>query len=92
MRNGHSLPYTLIDGDSRAKHNSAIIARNKERELARDSSPQIGASRRDDPEMRALSEAQDRARRAMYQEQQRDRDALRLAQDPAWIEHRKWAK
>ena len=60
MRNGHSLPYTLIDEDSRAKHNSTIIARNKERELARDSSPKFGASHRDDPEMRALLEAQER--------------------------------
>ena len=92
MRNGHNLPYTLIDEDSRAGHNKNIIARNKERELARDSSPKFGASRRDDPKMRELLEAQERARRGMYQEQQRDRDALRLAQDPARIEHRKWAK
>ncbi len=92
VRNGHSLPYTLIDEGSRARHNDSIIARNKDNELAKDSSPQFAARLRDDPEMLALLHAQERAGRDLYQEQQRDRDALRLAQDPARIEHRKWAK
>ena len=41
MRNDHSLPYTLFDEGSRVAHNNRIIDANKERELAKDSSPEM---------------------------------------------------
>ena len=49
MRNGHSLPYTLLDEGSRVTHNKRIIEANKERELARDSSPEMKAARAASP-------------------------------------------
>ena len=47
---------------------------------------------REEKEKRGLRETQERARRAMYIEQQRDRDALRKAHGVQSREHQAWAK
>ncbi len=103
-RGERSIPYTLYDHDSRAAHNSKIIEANKQKEReqaagAREDSAQsprprssIHGATREDLDKRELREAQGQARRDMYKEQQRDRDALRLAQDPAKLEHQEWAR
>src|SRR5271166_2251724 len=84
LRGERSIPYTILDQDSRAAHNSQIIEANKlkEREqaaAAREPGAQSPsrARTREGLEKQALLKAQDEARKAMYQEQQRDRDALR---------------
>ena len=98
LRGERSIPYTILDQDSRAAHNSQIIEANKLKEREQTAAREQGAqSPRRDPsretlEERALLKTQGEARKAMYQEQQRDRDALRQAQEPAKLEHRKWAK
>ncbi len=100
IRGERSIPYTLFDQDSRAAHNAHIIEANKEKEreqaaAAREPGGQSSRPQpapREDQEKRQLREAQAEARKAMYREQQRDRDALRLAQEPAKLEHEKWAK
>ncbi len=99
-RGERSIPYTMFDQDSRAAHNSHIIEANKqkERDQAAGTSPNGAQSlrphtaTREDQEKRVLRKAQGLARREMYKEQQGDRDALRRAQNPAKIEHQKWAK
>jgi hypothetical protein len=96
IRGERSLPYTLYDHDSRARHNSEIIAGNKQREQERSSAhpqaPRSPFALREQEEKRALRETQDRIRRAMYIEQQRDRAALRQAHSVQNHEHRAWAK
>ena len=104
LRGERSIPYTLYDHDSRAAHNSQIIEANKQKEReqaagAREDSAQsprprssIHGATREDQDKRELREAQGQARRVLYQEQQRDRDALRLAQNPAKLEHQEWAR
>ena len=80
-------PYSLLDQGSRAGYNAQIIEANKQREGA------PAAQRREpDPEMQRLLGKQAEARRTLYQEQRRDRDALKVAQNPALIEHRRWAR
>ncbi|MGO9545794.1 MAG: MobA/MobL family protein [Rhodomicrobium sp.] len=103
-RGKRSIPYSMLDHDSRAAHNSHIIEANKQKEReqaagmsangaqSRQPHSSIHGATREDQEKRALREAQGQARREMYKDQQRDRDALRQAQNPAKIEHQKWAK
>ncbi|MGO8842831.1 MAG: MobA/MobL family protein [Methyloceanibacter sp.] len=100
LRGGRSIPYTMLDQDSRAAHNSHIIEANKHKEQDKAAgvirhgaqSPQPNTAAREDQEKRVLREAHAQARRDMYKEQQRDRDALRQSQDPAKLDHQKWAK
>ena len=100
LRGERSIPYTILDQDSRATHNSHIIEANKHREQDRAAgvirhgaqSPQPNTAAREDQEKRLLREAQGQARRDMYKEQQHDRDVLRQAQDTAKLDHQTWAK
>ena len=96
IRGERSIPYTLHDHDSRARHNAEIVEANNQREQERSSAhprrPRSEFAVREEKEKRDLREAQDRARRAMYIEQQRDRDALRKAHGVPNREHQAWAK
>lgn len=106
MRNGHGLPYTLLDEGNRVEHNSRIIARNNERKLAADSSPQMEASLSASPgeprpskpptphqkEHQELEKAHGRIRQTLYEEQKRDRDALTKVQTAASLKHQKWGR
>ncbi len=88
-RGDRSIPYTLFDHESRADHNRHIAEANKNREQA---SPSPHPAAREAQEKRELREAQGRGRKAMYQDQQRDRDALRKAHDAAKLDHQIWAR
>src|SRR5208282_802518 len=100
IRGERSIPYTLFDQASRAAHNAQIIETNKENEREQAAGvrePSGQGSRpqpapREEQDKRQLREAQGEARKAMYREQKRDRDALRLAQDAQKLEHQTWAK
>ncbi len=100
LRGERSIPYTMLDQDSRAAHNSHIIEANKHKEQEKTAgviqhsaqSPRPNAAGREDQEKRVLREAQAQARREMYKEQQHDRDVLRQAQDAAKLDHQTWAK
>lgn len=97
-RGQRTIPYSMLDQDSRAQHNAQIIEFNKRNERAaitakrEETARQFKPNPAKDREKRELREAQDRARRAMYQEQQRDRDALRQAQAAEKQKHQDWAK
>jgi hypothetical protein len=98
LRGERAIPYTMYDQESRARHNAEIIDANRSREQAakeRADSPHYprpSPASHEDQEKRGLREAQDRARRILYQEQQRDRDALRQAQNAVRLGHKKWAR
>jgi hypothetical protein len=104
LRGERTIPYTMLDQHSRAAHNSHIIEANKQKEREQAAATSVNGAQslrphsyihgatREDQEKRALRETQGQARREMYKEQQRDRNALRQSQDPAKIEHQKWAK
>lgn len=87
------IAYSVLDQGSRAEHNAHIVDANKQREaIQRDGTLAAPRQNDKDPEMARLRAAQAEARRAMYQDQRRDRDALKVAQNPARIEHKKWAR
>jgi hypothetical protein len=93
IRGDRSIPYTLFDEDSRAEHNAHIKEANsqKEKESAnRNHAPQPPA--REGIEMRTLRKAQLEARKVLYDDQQQDRDALRLAHEAEKRQHEKWAR
>lgn len=97
VRGQRSIPYTMFDRDSRAGHNAHIKEANKqkEQENARGQAPQNArphTAAREDQEKRTLREAQRQGRRAMYEGQQGDRDALRQAHEAQKLEHMKWAR
>ncbi len=77
-----AIPYSLLDSGTRAEHNARIIEANKER---------AGAAA-ESAELRQLRETQMQARSAMYQDQKRDRDALRQAQAVELNRHQAWAR
>jgi hypothetical protein len=80
-----TIPYSLLDKGSRAERNAEITEGN------RNPGGRTTASR-DHPEQQKLRDAQGDVRRAMYLEQQRDRDALREAQKVQLDQHKDWAK
>ncbi len=97
IRGDRSIPYSLFDHGSRAEHNDHIREANRLKERAKDYEPMNDASRpqgppREDVEKRTLREAQSQARKDMYAEQKRDREALRKAHEAEKNEHQKWAK
>lgn len=94
-RGDHANPYTLLDTGSRAEHNERIKETNRQREAEkRDGQvrgvpqPHMGEGK----EKSALRDKQSAERKAMYQEQMRDRAALRAAQDAQKLEHQKWGR
>jgi hypothetical protein len=95
-RGQRTIPYSMLDQDSRAQHNAEIIEFNKRNERAaakrEETARQFKPNPAKDREQRELREAQDRARRAMYQEQQHDRDAQRQAQTAERQKHQHWAR
>ena len=90
IRGDRSIPYTLFDEASRAAHNAHIKEANGQKEKANGNGHAVGGRvpqppAREDVEKRTLREAQSKALKEMYAEQRHDRDALRLAQEPAKI-------
>ncbi len=67
-------------------------AKSREEEAFQRMAGGMAPRTREDQEKRQLREAHGEARKTMYREQQRDRDALRLAQDAQKLEHQTWAK
>ncbi|MGO9475870.1 MAG: MobA/MobL family protein [Rhodomicrobium sp.] len=97
VRGERSIPYTLFDHGSRVEHNDHIREANRQKEQARDYERSNATLRpqgppREDVEKRTLREAQQQARKAIYAEQQRDREALRRAHEAEKIKHQEWAK
>jgi len=97
IRGERSIPYTLVDHGSRAEHNDHIREANRLKQSAKDYDRLNGVSRpqappREDVEKRTLREAQSQARKDMYAQQQRDREALRKAHETQKNEHQAWAK
>ena len=94
IRGERSIPYTLFDEESRAAHNAHIKEANsqKEKENAngRDHAPQSPPP--EHIEKRTLREAQREAHKALYADQQQDRNALRLAHEAEKRQHEKWAR
>ena len=94
IRGDRSIPYSLFDEESRAAHNAHIKEANsqKEKENAngQDHAPHPPAP--EHIEKRTLREAQSEARKALYADQQQDRDALRLAHEAEKRQHEKWAR
>ena len=89
-----TIPYSQLDQGSRIDHNQKIQEANRSRDAGKDGQDpsKSPANHPEAAEKLALREAQQRARQAMYQEQQRDRDALRAAQDAAKLDHQTWAR
>ncbi len=97
VRGDRSIPYSLFDQGSRAEHNDHIIEANRQKERAKGYERVNGGSRqpgppREDVEKRTLREAQSLARKDLYAEQKRDREALRKAHEAEKNEHQAWAK
>ena len=92
-RGDHANVYTLLDAGSRADYNKRIAEANRQRQV-------VGAKHRvtrnpnsrEAQEKRALRETQSAERKAMYQDQTRDRAALRGAQDAEKLEHQRWGR
>lgn len=96
IRGERSIPYTLFDEASRALHNARIKEANGQKEKV-NGEARVSGDRARPPspeaiEQRTLREGQKEVRKEMYAGQQRDRDALRRAQDEQKREHQKWAK
>lgn len=89
-RGDHANIYTLLDAGSRAEHNQRIIEENKRR--AAGHSEEQTPSQREAEEKRALRERQSVERKVLYQEQARDRVALREAHDAKKLEHQQWGR
>ena len=98
-RGDRTIAYSLLDQMSRVQYNNQIIEANREKEAAetaktyqsRDPLPltplsPLGQERHD------LLKAQAATRKALYEEQKRDREALRKAQMVAKLDHKTWAK
>ena len=98
-RGDRTIAYSLLDQMSRVQYNNQIIEANREKEAAETAktyqsreplpltplSP-LGQERHD------LLKAQAATRKALYEEQKRDREALRKAQMVAKLDHKTWAK
>jgi hypothetical protein len=97
QRGNQTIPYTLLDNGTRAEHNERIKEANKEREAARQQKD-AASNKAPQPEtqealeIRRLQAAQAVPRREMYEEQRRDREALKQAQAAQVQEHKAWAK
>jgi MobA/MobL family len=92
-----AIAYSLLDQASRVQYNEQIIEANREKERAdtdktRQSREPSGPRWRQDKEWRDLLKSQAATRKAVYEEQKRDRDALRMAQEAAKLDHKTWAK
>ena len=72
--------YTVMDNGTRADHNERIKQDSQRPKKAIH------------PKLAELAEVQTEARKAIYREQKRDRDALRAAHNKQISEHKKWAK
>ena len=98
-RGERTIAYSLLDQMSRVQYNNQIIEANREKEAAETAktyqsreplpltplSP-LGQERHD------LLKTQAATRKALYEEQKRDREALRKAQMVAKLDHKTWAK
>jgi hypothetical protein len=96
-RGDRAIAYSLLDQASRVQYNERIIEANREKERAdaaktRQSREPSGPRWRQNKEWRDLLKTQAAARKAVYEEQKRDRDALRMAQAAAKLDHKTWAK
>jgi hypothetical protein len=83
---GRTIPYSLLDAGTRAEHNADIVEGNK------DPANRQQRTWKEHPDQQKLREAQAKVRRGMYDEQKRDRDALRGAQNAQLDQHKGWAK
>ena len=99
IRGERAIAYSLLDQNSRAQHNSQIIDANRQKEQGKAADPHgpgapipLPPITPQEQERHELRETQAQARRAMYQEQQRDREALRQAQIASKLDHQTWAK
>lgn len=91
-RGDHANVYSLLDTGSRAEHNERIREENRRREAGKQNgnAPNGSAPQgREGVEKRDLRERQAAERREMYQEQARDRAALRAAQDAQKLKHQR---
>ena len=95
VRADHANIYTLLDAGSRAEHNQRIAEENRRRDedrlkgiVAEKPKPRGQEGR----EKRELRERQSAERKVMYQDQARDRAALREAQDAQKLEHQRWGR
>ena len=78
------IPYSILDAGTRADYNAGIVAcNNSERERE---------DRKEEADRDPLAVAQRQARRSMYADQQRDREALKAAQQKERSGHATWAK
>ena len=93
-RGDRTIAYSLLDQASRVQYNDRIIETNREKERAdagKARKPSTPRSRQHE-EWRDLLKAQAATRKAVYEEQKRDREALRVAQEAARLDHKTWAK
>ena len=96
-RGDRTIAYSLLDQMSRVQYNNQIIEANREKEQAemtrtyqaREPLPLSPLSRLKQ-EQHNLLKAQAATRQALYEEQKRDREALRNAQKVGKLDHRTW--
>ena len=88
-RGDHANIYSLLDAGSRAEYNQRIVAANRERSNGGMSIGTAGPRSREGIEKRDLRERQAADRKTMYQDQTRDRAALRQAHDAQKLEHQR---
>jgi hypothetical protein len=94
-RGDHANVYSLLDAGSRAEHNNRIIEANRQRASQKANGISSHTDRPLGPEgleKRYLRESQFADRKATYQEQKRDRAALREAHDAQKLEHQRWGR
>ena len=98
-RGDRTIAYSLLDQMSRVQYNNQIIEANREKEAAE--TAKTYQSREPLPltplsplqqERHDLLKAQAATRKSLYEEQKRDREALRKAQMAAKLDHKTWAK
>ena len=95
QRGGHANVYSLLDAGSRAEHNKRIIAGQPSTRRPEDerTCPQFNwPPGPEGLEKRQLRERQAADRKSMYQDQKRDRAALREAHDAQKLEHQRWGR
>ena len=90
QRGDHITAYTLLDAGSRAEHNQRILEANQKRAAEKSVSPTpLNAEGRQKSELRNEQRSE---RKAMYQDQARDRAALRAAHHADKLAHERWAR
>jgi len=98
-RGDRTIAYSLLDQMSRVQYNNQIIEANREKEAAekakayqaREPLPLTPLSPLQQ-ERHDLLKAQAATRKTLYEEQKRDREALRKAQMVAKLDNKTWAK